>query len=121
MPAEEREMSIDIQLLKEIVAGQQGFRTDFKAMSDMVVRTDQRTLTLEEDQAATEKTLHGNGREGLVADFGEIRSEMKLLRNSLDMHLKTQVVIEGRTVDWDKIGKIVIGFMAAAGYWLGIN
>ena len=96
-----------------ILASVEGLRKDFKPVSDLVMRHDERIRVLDDGYDDIKRILQGNGREGLIA-------EVRALRNSLDMHLTTAVV-PTRTVDWDKVAKAVIAAMAIIAYLLGVN
>lgn len=100
--------------LSEILDGQREFRGDIKDLAKAVAEDAGDIGSLRRDVDGLIEAVGTDGKNGLI-------EEMRSLRNTLDNQLRTKVVDTRHEVDWDKIGKIIVGFMAAAGYWFGVN
>ena len=121
--------------MKQVLRAVEGMRTDFKPVSDLVLRHYERIRETRKDVDTLKEVVGTDGRNGLVMEMRDFRAEMKAkidtLSGSIDLALTNDVVQQRENkgvvdweklgIDWAKIGKVVFGFLAAAGYWFGIN
>lgn len=130
------EMNESIEFyLGEILESQRESRAESKALSESVILYGAQLRETREDVDVLKEVVGTDGRNGLVMEMRDFRAEMKAqiqeLDRSIDIALNNEVVQqrdnksvidwERLGIDWAKIGKIVFGFLAAAGYWFGIN
>ena len=121
--------------LGEILESQRESRSESRALSETVILYGAELRETRADVDVLMEVVGTDGRNGLTMEMRDFRAEMKeeigTLRGSIDIALNNEVV-EQRSdrgvidweklgIDWAKIGKIIFGFLAAAGYWFGIN
>ena len=121
--------------LGEILESQRESRAESKALSESVILYGADLRRTREDVDVLMEVVGTDGRNGLTVEMRDFRTEMKdelgTLRGSIDIALNNDVVQQRQDkgvidweklgIDWAKIGKIIFGFLAAAGYWFGIN